>query len=155
MPYMSYYVALFSGVSCRLHPENGSFRFVTERGLFSYSPNISALARQRSISSLHSRRESSVYGIQSDYSRRHSTVHGLQGNMVNPWSTRYPSLTRPRHSAGVYVLGMYSIRYPSLSRPRHSAGVYVLGMYSTSYPSLTRPRHSTGAYVLDMYSTPY
>ena len=40
----------------------------------------------------------------------------------------YPSLTRPMHSAGVYVLDMYNTRYPSLTRPMHSAGVYVLGM---------------------------
>ena len=95
-----------TGVSCRSQGADGSFRFITERSIFSYSPDVSAITRQRTMSSLHRRRESSVFsGLQSDYSRRHSTIHGLPPNMVNRWSTRYPSMTRPRYSPGVFVLG--------------------------------------------------
>lgn len=76
-------IYIIGGVSCRLQGNNGAHRFITERGIFSYNPSVSALSRQRS----------------------HSSIHSIHSDMVSPWTTRYPSMVRPRHSPGVYVLG--------------------------------------------------
>ena len=74
-----------TGVSCRPQGDGAAHRFITERGILSYNLDRSALSRQSSH-------------------RRHS-LYSIHSDLPSPWHTRYPSMSRPRHSPGVFVLG--------------------------------------------------
>lgn len=78
-------IYIVGGVSCRPQGDGGSHRFITERGIFSYNLDRSALSRQSSL--------------------RRPSLHSIHSDLPSPWNTRYPSMSRPRHSHGVYVLG--------------------------------------------------
>lgn len=71
-------IYFIGGVSCRVST-SGESKFTTERGIFSYTPNISTAKRQRS--------------------------NGSQSDIISPWNSRYPSMVRPRHSCAVQIIG--------------------------------------------------
>ncbi|XP_045200043.1 kelch-like protein 9 [Mercenaria mercenaria] len=74
-------IYFIGGVSCRVSDTSES-KFTTERGIFSYTHNVSAANK-----------------------RQKSQIHGLQSDIISPWSTRYPSMVRPRLSCGAQVVG--------------------------------------------------
>lgn len=76
-----FHIMSFLGVSCRVS-DTKEHTFTTERGIFSYSHNISAANK-----------------------RQKSQIHGIQSDIISPWSTKYPSMVRPRLSCGAHVLG--------------------------------------------------
>ncbi|KAL4219227.1 protein polyubiquitination [Mactra antiquata] len=65
------------GVSCRVSDNGEGNKFTTERGIFSYTHNI----------------------------RQKSFLHGLQSDVISPWSTKYSSMVRPRHSCAAHPVG--------------------------------------------------
>lgn len=72
-------IYFIGGVSSKV--TSGDTKFTTERGIFSYSHNISAKRPSK------------------------SHLHGLQGDIISPWSTRYPSMVRPRMNCAAHVVG--------------------------------------------------
>ncbi|KAL3872336.1 hypothetical protein ACJMK2_040267 [Sinanodonta woodiana] len=74
-------IFFFGGVSCKVGGTNESNKFSTERKMFSYASNVSALSRQK------------------------SEINGIQSDMISPWYYKYPSLAHARHSAGVCPIG--------------------------------------------------
>lgn len=74
-------IYFIGGVSCRV-TDTKENTFLTERGIFSYTNQISTANK-----------------------RQKSHIQGLQSDIISPWSTKYPSMVRPRLSCGAHVVG--------------------------------------------------
>ena len=62
-------------------------RFCTERNIFSFNPHVTA-------------------------GKQKPQGHGFHADVISPWTTKLPSMVRPRHSCGAQVVGKYnSIHY--------------------------------------------
>ncbi|KAH3710607.1 kelch-like protein 13 [Dreissena polymorpha] len=79
--YVGHKIYFVGGVSCKASNTPNDTRFITERGIFSYTPNISTVQKLK------------------------AHPQGLHGDMISPWNTRYPSMVRPRHSCAVRAIG--------------------------------------------------
>lgn len=59
---------------------SGESKFTTERCIFSFTPNVHT-AKQK------------------------TPVNGLHADLVSAWTTKYPSMMRPRHSCAAQAIG--------------------------------------------------
>lgn len=75
-------IYFIGGVACKPGGDSSqASKFTTERGIFSYTPHVSTSKP----------RAPSLYGLQSD--------------VISPWSSRYSSMVRPRHSCAAHAIG--------------------------------------------------
>ncbi|XP_052788647.1 uncharacterized protein LOC128223407 [Mya arenaria] len=72
---------MFESVSCRVNAAADDGRFITERGIFSYTLAVSTVRRHK------------------------AQGNSLQSEVLSPWTVRYPSMVRPRHGCAAQAIG--------------------------------------------------